>query len=500
MTKNPVRKKAHIAINNYQTEKLIASVLVKLFDPKKAVFIAVSGPGGSGKTSFSKKLASLLPDAGIISLDNYKKSRKVRLENDTWGPHPDANRIDLIVEHLSLLRDGSTIEIPIYDIVSGDSQSREKYRPRRFNIIEGEIALNSQIRDMFDFSIFIDSDLTTQLKTRLDRDIRERGHSYQKAITNFLKSNVEEFKEYGADDKMWSDVHIYCHHDYNLVLEAVDNKFIELFTSIADKLKQVSIEGLIVPLTTPFNSDGTICKKAFIDHLEWLYSKGVSRILVSGTTAEFFSMTADERIEILDIAREYFAGMILFQAGCESLVSTISLVQRAVRHGADAIMVLPPYYFNSAPEKGLIQYFKEVSKVCEVPFILYNFPKHTGNPITSSMLKEIPHDGIKDSSAECELIPFTSCFLVGSSTKIVQAVRAGAKGFVSAMANCFAERYVEIEKKLKNGEYEKALEIQASFVTKKTMFEGKQEIVQLKQILSSIIDGYPSHVRLPLVV
>lgn len=498
--KNP-QDKTHISLNTFSNpEKVIASVLLKHFnDSDTSVYIAVGGPGGSGKTTFSRKLASLLPQSGVISLDNYKKSRKQRMELGNWGPHPAANRIDLIVEHLIQLRSGNSIDIPVYDIATGDSQSSVNYSPKRFNIIEGEVATSPQIRDLIDFSIFIDSDLKTQLKTRLERDMRERGHSYEKAIVNFLKSNIQEFQQYGADSKMWSDVHVYCYDDYKLVLEAVDNKYLDLFKSYTMELQQIAIEGLIVPLTTPFDEENCICKKAFIDHLEWLSANGVSRILISGTTGEFFSMTADERIELIDIAKEYFPGMVMFQAGCESLIATTEMVKRAVRHGADVIMVLPPYYFFNAPEKGLIEYFKTVAGVCQVPFVLYNFPKHTGNTITSTILSQVPHAAIKDSSAECELIPFTSCFLVGSSTRIVQAVQMGAKGFVSSLANCFPKMYVELEKALKTSDYDQALKIQQEALVKRSLFEGKSEISQLKNILASAVEGYPERVRLPLI-
>lgn len=497
-----IDSKTHSHLNTFsRPEKVIAEVLHSLFkDHSGPVFIAVGGPGGSAKTTFSEKLASLVPEGAVLSLDNYKKTRRERFELGVWGPHPEANRIDLLIEHLKKLRDGKPVEVPLYDLETGEFNDTVPYSPVRFNIIEGEISTCVQIKDMIDFSIFIDSDLKTQLKTRLNRDMRERGHSYGKAITNFLKSNIQEFEQFGAQSKSWADVHLFCDNDYNLVLEAVDNRYLPLFESVICQMNQIGIEGLIVPLPTPFNEDGTICRKAMIDHLKWLYANGVCRVLVSGTTGEFFSMTSDERIELLDIAREHFPGMIMFQAGADSLVSTVKLVKRAVRHGADTIMVLPPYYFSGAPQSGLVQYFKSVSDICQVPMVLYNFPRHTGNSITSEILAQVPHSAIKDSSVQCELIPFTPCYLIGSSTNIVDPIRMGAKGFVSAMANCFPSLYVQLERTLKSSDFAASLEIQKEIVTKKELFKGKLEILQLKKILSKTIDGYPERGRIPLTV
>lgn len=497
-----IENKTYSVLNTFsRPEKVIAAVLSSFFaDYSRPIFIAVGGPGGSAKTTFSAKLASLLPGAAILTLDNYKKTRKQRIELGLWGPHPQANRIDLAIKHLKELRAGNSIEVPLYDLESGEFPGTVPYSPVRFNIIEGEIATCPQIRDMIDFSIFIDSDLKTQLKTRLGRDMRERKHSCEKAITNFLKSNIQEFAQYGAQSKSWADVHIYCDDDYNLVLEAVDDKYLQCFDSVIRQMKQTAIEGLIVPLPTPFNEDDTICRKALISHLKWLYANGVCRILISGTTGEFFSMTSDERIELLDIAREHFPGMVMFQAGAESLVSTVKMVKRSVRHGADVIMVLPPYYYSDAPMSGLVQYFKAITDACLVPLVLYNFSKHTGNPITSELLTQVPHSAIKDSSAQCELIPFTPCYLIGSSSKIVEPVRMGAKGFVSAMANCFPSLYVQLEKSLKESDFTAALEIQKELVSKKALFEAKMEILQLKKILSTTIEGYPERGRIPLTV
>ena len=79
----------------------------------------------------------------MLNLDNYKKTRKQRIELGLWGPHPDANRIDLVIEHLKELRAGNSIEVPRYDLESGEFPGAVSYRPVRFNIIEGDCDLHS---------------------------------------------------------------------------------------------------------------------------------------------------------------------------------------------------------------------------------------------------------------------------------------------------------------------------------------------------------------------
>jgi len=336
------------------------------------------------------------------------------------------------------------------------------------------------------------------LSARLIRDVAERGHTYEKAITNFLKSNIREYVTFGAVGKRRAQVILYSQSDYSLQIQSVQESLIPVFNNCYKNSNTVAVEGLIVPLCTPFDQNGEICKGALIDHIQWLYDRGVRRLLVSGTTAEFFSLTALERLLILDIVRENFQGMILFQTGCNSLKDTLELQTRAIMHGADVIMALPPYYYASLPEQGIIEYFKVLAEQCTVPFYLYNFPKHTGNPLTAGILHAVTHDGIKDSAGDYELLQSTPKFLAGSSSKIIQAVKNGAHGFVSAMANVYPDLFVALERELAVGNMDSAGVVQQTIAGKKELMPDVPEIILLKKLLKKLITGYPDYVRPPL--
>jgi len=203
-------------------EEIIAEVLLSFFQDKSTpVIIAVGGPGGTGKSTFCNTLKKILPDSDVLELDNYKKTRKERRELKVYGPHPDANRIDLIVEHLQILRSGRAIDSPVYNRVSGETDTTVLFSPRRFILLDGEISTYAQFRQYVDFSIFIDSDLRTQLYTRMSRDVQSRGSSRETAISTFLNSNIKEFTLYGAQSKSWADIHLYSNEDYSLQFEAV---------------------------------------------------------------------------------------------------------------------------------------------------------------------------------------------------------------------------------------------------------------------------------------
>jgi len=480
-------------------DRAIARYITSRFsDYSTPVIIAIGGPGGSGKTTFAKKLQTQLGDCGVIHLDNYKTSRAEREQRGLAGPHPDANRIDLALAHLSKVKEGCTIHLPLYDNKSGDTGSYEEYPPHRITIIEGEISTYAPFRHLIDLSLFIDSDFRTQLAARTGRDVEVRGHSLKKAFTTFLSSNLTEFTNHGAESKAWADIQLFCHEDYHFSIESVKSGMCSEFQKATDDGTVIAPTGLIVPVATPFETDFSLCQPAYIDHLSWLSAQGVSRILAGGTTAEFFSMTTEERLTLLKLGREYFPGFIMFNISAESLAATIELAQRASRYGADALICLPPYYYAGAPAEGLIRYFSLVAEACDRPLYLYNFPKHTGNPLTADILKNVPHAGIKDSSADLSLIPHTKAFLLGGDSKIIEAYRAGACGFIPGLPNVFPKAYLQLENALSAGDTTKAEEIIAAIGSFKATLPKVSGIVVIKEYLHQLIDAYPVTVRPPL--
>ena len=257
------------------------------------------------------------------------------------------------------------------------------------------------------------------------------------------------------------------------------------------------LKGLIVPVLTPFSKDGKIDERAFIQHLEFLAHQGIHRIMVNGTTAEFFSLLPDERKMLLKLARRYFPGLIIQHAGGLGLAQNKIEVQWANEFGADAVAVLPPIYPAGLSEVGIIGYFQALEAVAEVPFILYNFPTHTGNAITSEILKAVPHFALKDSSQNFELMAHTPRYFVGTSTNIYEPIQQGAAGFVAATANVRPELYAAMEMLVVAAKVEEAAVMQQEIKAYSARFSAGG-IPMLKVWLARKLKGYPTHVRLPL--
>jgi len=201
-------------------EVVIAGAIRRYF--KGAVgpqLIAVGGAGGIGKSTFSKKLARALGETKVLPLDDYKTPRDFRKELGIFGPHPKANEMELINEHLAMIKSDIVIDKPIYCSKLGRAFETEKYFPKKFNIIEGEVATYKEFSYIIDLHIFIDASLDTQLQTRLIRDVQSRGYSMEKALATFKGSNIDEFGKYGALTKAWADIVLFCDKNYSLSIQ-----------------------------------------------------------------------------------------------------------------------------------------------------------------------------------------------------------------------------------------------------------------------------------------
>jgi len=478
---------------------VIGDLLKHQFVSQKISVISVGGPGGTGKSTFSKNLARFLGNAVVISLDDYKKPREHRYPKNIFGAHPEANHVDLINTHLRALKKGKPIYKPVYDLSQGRATETEKVTPCQFIIIDGEIATYKVFGDNIDFSIFIDSDWKTQLNTRIERDIELRGHSKEKAIATFLQSNLREFMKYGAESKKWADVHLFCHDDYHLDIESISEDYYDALSAHTTNISPIEISGLIVPLITPFAQDLSLDTEALITHLEFLSHHGIKRLLVNGTTGEFFSLSQKERKMLLITTRRFFPGLIIFQAGCDNMHQTLDEVRWAQRCGADALMVVAPYYFANAPQKGIIDYFSRIGDEVRIPYLLYNIPRHTQNPLTIPILEQVAHFGIKDSSADLSLIQHTPRYYIGSDIKMRSAYHHGALGNVSARANALPALYVAFEKALEKKDEEAATILHKKICTAAKTLKGVNEIAAIKYGVSKRLLNYPDRVRPPLI-
>ena len=232
-------------------------------------------------------------------------------------------------------------------------------------------------------------------------------------------------------------------------------------------------DGIITPIVTPFHRDeeqsiNYEATKQLIDHL---IAKGVKGIFILGSNGEFHVIDEAEKLEFA----EKVIGMVDHRVpvyvgtGACSTKETIRLSKKMEELGADALSVITPYFLTPTEEE-LVQHFTAVAE-SGIPIILYNISKATGCNLSAEVvarLAEVKTFAVSRTAAEEENLKAYAelakrddfDLLIGSDSKISYGYALGASGAVAGTSNVITEVLVELDRALRNGETEKAEELQ----------------------------------------
>lgn len=149
------------------------------------------------------------------------------------------------------------------------------------------------------------------------------------------------------------------------------------------------LKGSITPIVTPFTK-GAVDYDAYARLVDWQIANGGHGVLVNGTTAEPSTLTVQERNRLVDVAIEVTAGRVPVVAatGSQSHAETLELTLHADRAGADALLVVTPYYIRP-PQRGLVEYYADIGSRTERPLMIYHIPGRAAVNTDLSTLKEI---------------------------------------------------------------------------------------------------------------
>lgn len=154
-------------------------------------------------------------------------------------------------------------------------------------------------------------------------------------------------------------------------------------------MKLEALRGSIPPLITPFR-DGGVDLERFASLVEYQIEQGSHGVLVNGTTAEPSTLTVEERNRLVTLAIETAAGRlpVVAATGSQSLAESRALTEHAVHAGADALLIVTPYYIRP-PQRGLIEYYVELTKDFDLPWMVYHIPGRTAVGVTIDTLREL---------------------------------------------------------------------------------------------------------------
>ena len=148
--------------------------------------------------------------------------------------------------------------------------------------------------------------------------------------------------------------------------------------------------GVYCPSITPLRSDGSIDFPAWEAHLERLISGGISGVLIFGSIGEFYALSMEQKKQAIEFVGRIVKGRMQFLIGSGStrIAEAKELNAYGYEHGADAAVVVSPYYFG--PSDALAtKYFTELAEASELPIMLYNFPDRTGNDLSPKLISTI---------------------------------------------------------------------------------------------------------------
>jgi dihydrodipicolinate synthase/N-acetylneuraminate lyase len=232
------------------------------------------------------------------------------------------------------------------------------------------------------------------------------------------------------------------------------------------------IRGSLVPNITIFDAAGAIDASKTRWHMEWMFSKGVDGLFLTGSYGAGPLMTNDERLSVYRLAKEAaskFSGKALFpHVGCIDTKDAVALAKGAEAIGVDAIGAVPPFYYKHTDE-AVIGYYKAIIEAVKTPVYAYNNPetsRYTFNFATVRKLQSMGLAGMKDSplslgfitqvayGAEEEGLPFQ--FIAGTSTGWLPLYHMGVRAAIAGINNWAPEIMTELVRATFAGEWDRA--------------------------------------------
>jgi 4-hydroxy-tetrahydrodipicolinate synthase len=231
-------------------------------------------------------------------------------------------------------------------------------------------------------------------------------------------------------------------------------------------------KGSLVALITPMHEDGSLDEKAFADFVDWQINEGTSAVVPVGTTGESPTLSHDEHKFVVELAVKVANGRVpvIAGTGSNSTEEAVALTRHARKVGADAALIVTPYY-NKPTQEGMYLHFKTIADAVDIPIIIYNIPPRSVIDMSvETMARLAAHKniiGVKDATANLARPLHTRracgagfCQLSGEDHTAVAFLAAGGDGCISVTANVAPRLCSEMHAAWQEGRVEEAISIQ----------------------------------------
>lgn len=268
------------------------------------------------------------------------------------------------------------------------------------------------------------------------------------------------------------------------------------------------LEGVLPALITPFTKDNNVDKEGLERNIAFLIENGVSGIVPCGTTGESATLSIKEHEKVIEIAVDCSTVPVVAGTGSNNTTEAIELTRFAMNAGADAALLITPYY-NKPNDRGMLAHFKKVANDVDIPIILYNVPSRTGinlkPEVVSELAKESNIVGIKEASGNLEqvtrIIELTQDedFVVfsGDDGLTLPIMALGGVGVISVVANVAPKLTVSLVEAFQRGDMAEARKLHLSLAPLIRAVFLETNPIPIKKAVELI--GLPAgHLRLPL--
>lgn len=237
----------------------------------------------------------------------------------------------------------------------------------------------------------------------------------------------------------------------------------------------MDLRGVLIPTATPFDAQGELATAAFRANVRAWLRTPIAGLVVGGSTGEAVYLDEEERLRLLDVARDELGDRLLVAGtGAESTRATLRLTRDAADAGADAVLVQPPAFYRGAMTPGALEvHYRAVADASPVPVIVYQVPLRMStldmpNALVARLSEHPNVVGIKDSRGRLELVTelVETCaagfqVLVGTGALLFDALETGAAGGILGVANLLPGESAAVVSAWRDGRTDEAAELQA---------------------------------------
>ena len=268
--------------------------------------------------------------------------------------------------------------------------------------------------------------------------------------------------------------------------------------------------GSIPALVTPF-SGGRVAEDTFAELVEWQIAEGSNALVPCGTTGESATLSRDEHREVIAHAVGVARGRVPVIAGCGSYstAAAIEMVRAAADVGADAVLVVVPYY-NKPSQAGLAAHFTSIAEASPLPIVVYNVPSRTVADISVETLAEVAKHpkivAVKDATGNLARVSGQrlACGtdfvqLSGNDDMALGFNAMGGVGCISVTANVAPKLCSDFQRAMREGRWEDAVDLQDRLYPLHAALFSDASPGPTKYALTRVRPGFPAELRLPLV-